>query len=55
MNERFIIDWVDFEWCWRAREKGYQIIGNANVLITRQLGDAAATICRKDGGLDDSN
>jgi len=48
MNEDLFIDWVDFEWCWRARKKGYKIIGNANVVITHQLGDAAVTIGRKD-------
>jgi rhamnosyltransferase len=47
MNEDLFIDWVDFEWCWRARKKGYKIIGNANVIITHQLGDAAVTIGHK--------
>ena len=39
MNEDLYIDWVDFEWCWRARSKGFQIIGNADVVIQHQLGD----------------
>jgi len=41
MNEELFIDWVDIEWCWRARAKGYQIIGNANVVIQHQLGDSS--------------
>lgn len=39
MNEDLFIDWVDLEWCWRARAKGYKIIGNADVIIQHQLGD----------------
>lgn len=41
MNEDLFIDWVDYEWCWRAIKNGYKIIGNANVCITHQLGDNA--------------
>lgn len=39
MNEDLFIDWVDLEWCWRARRKGYKIIGNADVVINHKLGD----------------
>lgn len=39
MDEELFIDWVDFEWCWRARNKGYKIIGNADVVINHKLGD----------------
>ncbi len=39
MNEELFIDWVDLEWCWRARRKGYKIVGNADVIIHHQLGD----------------
>jgi rhamnosyltransferase len=35
------MDWVDFEWCWRARAKGFKIIGNADVVIQHQLGDSS--------------
>ena len=24
MDESLFIDWVDFEWCWRAKSKGYK-------------------------------
>lgn len=39
MNEELFIDWVDFEWCWRARAKGYKIVGCADVIIEHFLGD----------------
>jgi rhamnosyltransferase len=41
-EDDLFIDWVDFEWCWRARSMGYQIIGNANVVITHTIGDKKA-------------
>jgi rhamnosyltransferase len=44
MNEAFFIDWVDFEWCWRATSKGYKIIGCKNVIISHKLGDASIDI-----------
>jgi rhamnosyltransferase len=44
MNENLFIDWVDIEWCWRARKKGYKIIGNADVVINHQLGDNSKNI-----------
>jgi rhamnosyltransferase len=39
MNEELFIDWVDLEWCWRARARGFKIIGNADVIIKHQLGE----------------
>ena len=39
MDESLFIDWVDLEWCWRARAKGYRIIGTADVNIKHNLGD----------------
>lgn len=44
MDESLFIDWVDFEWCWRARAHGYTILGNADVTITHRLGDSAKNI-----------
>jgi rhamnosyltransferase len=44
MNEELFIDWVDIEWCWRARSSGFQIIGNADVVIHHQLGDCAKNL-----------
>jgi len=47
MNDALFIDWVDFEWCWRAISKGYRIIGNANILIEHNLGDEQVHIAHK--------
>jgi len=44
MNEKLFMDWVDFEWCWRARKKGYKIIGNANIIISHKLGEKSKNI-----------
>jgi rhamnosyltransferase len=44
MDEKLFIDWVDLEWCWRARAKGYNIIGNADVIIEHQLGDESVNV-----------
>lgn len=44
MSEELFIDWVDIEWCWRARAKGYKIVGNADVVIQHQLGDSSKNL-----------
>lgn len=44
MDEDLFIDWVDLEWCWRARKHGFKIIGNADVTIEHQLGDESKDI-----------
>lgn len=44
MDENLFIDWVDIEWCWRASNKGYKLIGNANVIISHQLGDGSVNL-----------
>lgn len=44
MDEDLFIDWVDLEWCWRARAKGYVIIGCADVVIEHSLGDVAKKV-----------
>lgn len=46
MNEDLFIDWVDFEWCWRAIASGYKIIGCFDTVIEHQLGDDAVRIRR---------
>jgi len=43
-EEDLFIDWVDFEWCWRARSMGYRIIGNGNVVIKHTVGDRSGKI-----------
>jgi len=44
MEEKLFIDWVDLEWCWRARKKGYKIIGNADIIIEHRLGNFSRDI-----------
>lgn len=44
MDEELFIDWVDFEWCWRARAKGYKIVGCADVVIEHFLGDVVKKV-----------
>lgn len=44
MDETLFIDWVDLEWCWRARARGYEVIGNADVSILHQLGDLSKNL-----------
>ncbi|HOR94725.1 MAG TPA: glycosyltransferase family 2 protein [Spirochaetota bacterium] len=44
MKEELFIDWVDLEWCWRALNKGYKIIGNADVVIHHSLGDTSINV-----------
>lgn len=44
MDEDLFIDWVDLEWCWRARHKGYQVIGSGDVEVKHSLGDASRNI-----------
>lgn len=39
MDSRLFIDWVDLEWCWRARSKGFKVLGLPSVKITHCLGD----------------
>jgi len=51
MDENLFIDCVDLEWCWRARKKGYKIIGNANVVVTHTLGDLVVRAGFKDVSL----
>jgi|APSaa5957512535_1039671.scaffolds.fasta_scaffold62849_2 rhamnosyltransferase len=40
MNEDLFIDWVDFEWCWRATFYGYRILLNSDVKVLHYLGDS---------------
>lgn len=38
MDEELFIDWVDLEWCWRARNKGFKIAGVPDIIIEHELG-----------------
>ncbi|MBC7320572.1 hypothetical protein H5T89_07980 [bacterium] len=48
MREDLFIDWVDMEWCWRARKKGYKLIGNADVTVYHQHGESSVRFLGKD-------
>lgn len=47
MDEALFIDWVDMEWCWRAKAKGYKIIGCADMVIKHTIGDAVVNFASK--------
>lgn len=38
MDESLFIDFVDFEWCWRARSKGFLVARNAQVSLPHNVG-----------------
>jgi len=44
MNEELFIDWVDLEWGWRARVRGYKLIGCSNVVIRHHAGEETIKI-----------
>jgi rhamnosyltransferase len=39
MNEKFFIDYVDTEWCLRAKAKGYKIFSDTRVQMEHSIGD----------------
>lgn len=39
MREDLFIDYVDFEWCWRACSNGFKVLCVPNVIIHHSLGD----------------
>lgn len=43
-NESLFIDWVDTEWCLRARKAGFGIYGCADAVVAHRLGDSAARV-----------
>jgi rhamnosyltransferase len=47
LNENFFLDWVDFDLCWRALKKGYNIIGSRNIIASHFLGSDSVKIFRK--------
>ena len=47
MDAELFIDWVDYEWCWRAIAKGYSVLGNADMLIEHHLGDSSVRVGSK--------
>lgn len=51
MDERLFIDWVDFEWCWRAIACGYSIIGTFDSVLEHQLGDGVVKVGDRSFGI----
>ena len=43
MREELFIDFVDIEWCLRARAKGYEIVSFPQVEIAHHLGDSSVS------------
>jgi len=44
MREDFFIDWVDTEWCLRARGRGWRIYGVCAALLEHTLGDKVVRV-----------
>jgi len=44
-EEGLFIDYVDFEWCWRAISKGYSCAKTNRVLLPHKVGSKALSIC----------
>lgn len=44
MREDFFIDWVDTEWCLRARDHGYQLLGVCGARLEHTLGDRVVRV-----------
>lgn len=44
MDDDLFIDIVDFEYCWRIREKGFLIVKNKDALLAHKLGDGQKKI-----------
>lgn len=38
-EEQLFIDYVDTEWCWRARRKGYRLLGVSDAHMSHRMGD----------------
>jgi len=47
MREELFIDWVDNDWCWRARSLGYILLAVPSVKIMHTLGDCTVTVFGK--------
>ncbi|WP_298208116.1 glycosyltransferase family 2 protein [Acidovorax sp.] len=48
MQESLFIDWVDLEWCWRAKKQyGYHTICTGDVVIEHTMGDGSVQFLGK--------
>ncbi|RAS26165.1 MULTISPECIES: glycosyltransferase family 2 protein [unclassified Pseudomonas] len=50
-NEDLFIDFVDWEWCWRSRERGYRIFIDTTLEISHMLGDGHKKILGQSIGM----
>lgn len=50
-NEDLFIDFVDWEWCWRSRERGYRIFIDTTLEISHMLGDGHKRILGQSIGM----
>ncbi|OJX31735.1 MAG: rhamnosyltransferase [Burkholderiales bacterium 68-12] len=48
MREDLFIDWVDIEWCLRARALGYRVLGSCAALLEHTLGDRVIRVWGKE-------
>ena len=47
MNDDLFLDWVDFEWCWKLRDKNIKIVGVKNIFAKHKLGSNKIKIFNK--------
>ena len=47
LNEDLFLDWVDFDLCWRANDKGYKLFGAKDIVANHFLGKKAAIFFKK--------
>jgi rhamnosyltransferase len=45
MTEELFIDYVDIEWCMRAKHRGYQSFGACGAIMQHRIGDAPISFC----------
>ena len=44
MNEQLFIDYVDVEWCFRAKSKGYKLFASPEVRMMHTIGDNRTSV-----------
>ena len=47
LNENYFLDWVDFDLCWRALKKGYNIVGSRSIIASHYLGRTSVKVFNK--------
>ena len=47
MTDKLFIDFIDIDWCFRARNKGYEIINFQHIFIRHNLGDYSISLMNK--------